>query len=100
LGGSEQYYAEHLLDGLLRGDILSRYQAYAVGRQWGWMSINDIRQLENMNPIDEGGDEYLTPMNMMPAGSEPPAPAKPEGISDTSDEKMAASLRLMARPRR
>jgi hypothetical protein len=53
-----------------------------------------------MNPIDEGGDEYLTPMNMMPAGSEPPAPAKPEGISDTSDEKMAASLRLMARPRR
>jgi len=56
---------EHLVEGLLRGDTVSRYQAYAVGRQWGWLSANDIRERENMNPI-AGGDQYLTPMNMIP----------------------------------
>lgn len=63
------YFAEHLVDGLLRGDTISRYQAYATGRQNGWLSVNDVRERENMNPI-EGGDEYLTPLNMMPAAGE------------------------------
>lgn len=57
------YYFEHLVDGFLRGDIANRYKAYAIGRQWGWLSANDIRRLENMNRI-EGGDEYLVPLNM------------------------------------
>jgi len=61
-----RYFPEFLVDGLLRGDIASRYQAYAVGRQNGWMSANDIRRLENMNPV-EGGDVYLVPLNMVPA---------------------------------
>lgn len=61
------YFAEFLVDGLLRGDIQSRYQAYAVGRQNGWLSANDIRRMENMNPIP-GGDVYLVPLNMIPAG--------------------------------
>lgn len=60
----KKYFAEHLIDGLLRGDIQSRYAAYAVGRNWGWLSANDVRALENMNPIDDGGDIYLVPMNM------------------------------------
>lgn len=50
-------YAEFLLDGRLRGDIKTRYEAYATGRKYGWLSANDIRRLENMNPID-GGDVY------------------------------------------
>jgi len=58
------YYLEFKMDGLLRGDIQSRYAAYAIARQWGIMSINDIRKLENMNPID-GGDSYLQPLNMI-----------------------------------
>ncbi|MCB1715100.1 MAG: phage portal protein, partial [Candidatus Competibacteraceae bacterium] len=62
----DRYFAEFLVDGLLRGDIKSRYDAYSVGRQWGWLSANDVRKLENMNPIDEG-DEYLSPLNMIPA---------------------------------
>lgn len=57
------YYVEFLAAGLLRGDTSTRYQAYATARQWGWLSANDIRRLENMNGI-AGGDEYLTPMNM------------------------------------
>lgn len=65
------YFAEFLVDGLLRGDTQSRYSSYAIGRQWGWLSVNDVRTLENMNPVD-GGNEYLVPMNMMTLGA--PAP--------------------------
>jgi len=61
-----KHFAEFVVDGLLRGDISSRYDAYATARQWGWMSINDIREKENMNPVD-AGDSYLVPTNMMPA---------------------------------
>lgn len=68
----QTYYVEFAIDGLLRGDIQSRTQAYATARQWGWMSANDIRELENMNPI-EGGDVYLQPLNMIPAGQPPEA---------------------------
>jgi len=65
----KKYFAEFLVDGLLRGDIKSRYEAYSVGRQSGFLSANDVREKENMNPID-GGDEYLTPLNMIPVGEE------------------------------
>ena len=57
------FYSEHSLDALLRGDVASRYAAYAIGRQWGWLSANDVRERENLNPI-ESGDVYLSPMNM------------------------------------
>ena len=87
LQSSEQYFAEHKLDGLMRGDIASRYNAYAIGRQWGWLSPNDIRALENMNPI-KNGDEYLTPMNMMPLGS-----SGDESISDEEKEQAARAIR-------
>ena len=62
------YFFEFQLDGLLRGDIQSRYQAYQVGRQAGFLSINDIRRLENMDPVS-GGDDYLEPLNMQPVGT-------------------------------
>ena len=62
------YFGEFLVEGLLRGDITSRYAAYSTGRQNGWLSANDVRDLENMNPIP-GGDQYLVPLNMVPAGS-------------------------------
>lgn len=70
-------FVEFNVGGLLRGDVKSRYAAYAVARQWGWLSVNDIRRLENLPPI-AGGDVYLTPLNMVPSdkidlgdGSEP-----------------------------
>ena len=63
-----QYFAEFLATALLRGDTVSRYQAYAQGRQNGWLSANDIRRAENMDPV-EGGDMYLVPLNMVPANS-------------------------------
>lgn len=61
-------YGEFKIDGLLRGDNAARAALYANGRQWGWLSANDIRRLENMPPI-EGGDRYLEPTNMTEAGS-------------------------------
>ena len=87
----EQAYARDLLsiksfvthevrfqvEGLLRGDTASRFASYAVGRQWGWLSVNEIRALENLNPV-AGGDEYLRPLNMeqIAAGKQDPAAAR------------------------
>ncbi len=62
------YYAEFNVEGLLRADQKSRSEYYVKARQWGWMSVNDIRRLENMPPV-EGGDTYLTPLNMVPTAT-------------------------------
>lgn len=61
-------YIEFNVSGLLRGDQKSRYEAYAIGRNWGWLSANDVRRLENMPPI-AGGDRYLSPLNMVDQGN-------------------------------
>ncbi len=63
------------VNGLLRGDIKSRYDAYGVGRQWGWLSADDVLELEDEEPLPDGkGKVYLQPVNMQPAGDRP-APA-------------------------
>lgn len=59
------HYFKFNVDGLLRGDIKSRYEAYHIAWMDGWMSQNDIREKEDHNPI-EGGDEYYVPQNMQP----------------------------------
>jgi len=63
-----RFYVQFNLDGLMRGDYKSRMEGYAIARQNGWMSANDIRELENMNPMtdDEGGNAYLVNGNMIP----------------------------------
>ena len=60
-GENGKYFIKLNVDGLLRGDYQSRMNGYAVGRQNGWFSANDIREMENMNPIpdEEGGNLYL-----------------------------------------
>lgn len=113
------YFAEHVIDGLLRGDIQSRYQAYAIGRANGWLSADDIRELENMNPLpDDQGKIYLVPMNMVPAdqltadsvassGGVPPSTPPEEQQSEPSEraategrpyeERAASGRRKLAR---
>jgi len=61
-----RYFVKFNVDGLLRGDYQSRMSGYATARQNGWMSANDIRELEDMNriPAEEGGDLYLVNGNM------------------------------------
>jgi HK97 family phage portal protein len=62
----QHYYIKFEVDGLLRGNIKSRYEAYAIGRQWGWLSVNDIREKEDMNPLPGvQGSRYLEPLNMI-----------------------------------
>jgi hypothetical protein len=82
-----RYFAEFVVDGLLRADIGKRYTAYSIGRQWGWLSADDIRELENMNPLSDGdGDIYLQPMNMIEAGEEPPPAPPPAGATPQETE--------------
>ena len=66
LFSDNKYFAEFLTISLLRGRTSERYNAYVQARQNGWMSANDIRRAENLNPIpaDEGGDDYLVQLNM------------------------------------
>ncbi|HET6972326.1 MAG TPA: phage portal protein [Phenylobacterium sp.] len=70
----DRYFIEYNVAGLLRGDLKTRWAAYAQGRQWGWLSINDVRRLENMDPIGPEGDVHSTPLNMVPAGYDPNKP--------------------------
>ncbi len=72
-----QYFIKFNVEGLLRGDYASRMQGYATARQNGWMSANDIRELEDMNriPDEEGGNIYtlngsMTPLNKCGAAYE------------------------------
>jgi len=82
-----EYFIEFNLSGLLRGDQKSRYEAYAIGRQWGWLSVNDIRRLENMPPVP-GGDVYLQPLNMVDAS---------KGMPDLNNPNVRAQLELQQR---
>jgi HK97 family phage portal protein len=67
------YFCEHNVEGVLRGDIASRYQAYSVARNWGWLSVNEIREKENMNGVGPEGDVYMQPLNMQALGTAPTA---------------------------
>lgn len=81
------YFAEHLTAALLRGDTKARFESYGIARQWGWMSANDIREIENQNPVD-GGDEYLVPLNMVPAGQS----AAPAAVQQAKQHLTAARV--------
>ena len=63
-----RYFVKFNLEGLLRGDYQSRMNGYATARQNGWMSCNDIRELENLDriPAEAGGDQILVNGNMLP----------------------------------
>ncbi|MFI8028721.1 phage portal protein [Serratia marcescens] len=79
-----RFYAKFNAGALLRGDMKSRFEAYATGINWGIYSPNECRDLEELNPR-EGGDIYLTPMNMT---TKPPAgdKKKPTEESDNADD--------------
>ena len=60
----ESLFTEFLIQGLLRGDVETRSKGYAIARQNGWMNANEIRALENMNPMGDEGNVYWAPVNM------------------------------------
>jgi hypothetical protein len=74
-------FAEHTVEGLLQGNFEQQAKMFATGRQWGYMSVNDIRRKQNENSIGPDGDRYLEPENMHAVGEEqkePKEPAPPE----------------------
>ena len=80
-----RYLIKFNLDGLLRGDYESRMNGYATARQNGWMSANDIRELENMDRIsaEEGGDLYIVNGSMTPLKNTGAAYDKGKGESNS-----------------
>lgn len=80
-----RYFAKFKIDALLRGDTKTRYEAYLKARQARWMSANEIRALEDMNPI-EGGDDYENPMiDTKQTGGQDNAVTGGDGTTDGSD---------------
>lgn len=96
LADKRTMFSEFLPAALLKGDVLSRYQSYAVGRMNGWLSADDIREMENMNPID-GGDVYYMPLNMMPLGESAPAPLTIRSLDEGIETKSKRSGMIRAR---
>lgn len=76
-------YMRFNLDGMLRADIATRYNAYTLGRNGGWLNSDEIRASEDLPPIPDGlGQDYMQPLNYAPLGSVPAAavaPAATEG---------------------
>ena len=87
-------FVEHNVAALLRGDIVSRYKAYAIGRNWGWLSANDVLRFENMNAIGAEGDFYLQPLNMAEAG----APGEPSGMGKEDATATGAARSMFTAP--
>jgi HK97 family phage portal protein len=107
----QDFFVEHLVDFLLRGDYQQRMAGYQTAIQSGWLTRNEVRELENMNPGPPALDEFLTPMNMNdPSRGQPPKDAPPpadpsaqvtavlERIADVGASNASAIAAIAARP--
>jgi HK97 family phage portal protein len=87
-------YARMNVASLLRGRTLERYDTYLKGRNGGWLSVDEIRALEDMAPVPDGkGTDFLQPLNMGLLGNDPaktPAPADPAPVADGQGARAAA----------
>ncbi len=90
------WFVENLIDGLLRGDLQTRYNAYAIGKQNGWLTTNKILQMENMNTIGPKGDVYTVPLNMSVLGED----GMPKAVPDASPAEPNTPARSMVFPTR
>lgn len=92
----EGYYCEFLQDSIGKADTKTRYESYAIAIASRIMNPNEVRARENLNPY-EGGDEFLTPLNMAAPDAEPEdePPSDPEGEpeDETPDAARAAAIR-------
>lgn len=87
------YYAEFDFNDLERGDLKTRYEAYQIGRNGGWLSANDVRRKENMNPVEgPAGDAYWRPANMVNANEPNPEPAPAPRGNNGRDLSGAAAI--------
>jgi HK97 family phage portal protein len=79
------YYVEFKIDNLLRGDSKSRAESYRIGRDAGYLSVNEVRKMENLDPIDNG-NIYLQPLNYIEAGTQ--QESQFEKVSEIENKKI------------
>ena len=92
-----RFFAEHNLDGLLRGDFKTRSEAYSLAIMWGWMTRAEVRQRENLNPI-KGLEEPLAPGNMVIVGADGiPRPSPAQSGARPSSPAVVSYLRVLVR---
>lgn len=89
----QRYFLSHSVEGLLRGDTKSRYEAYGSAIQDGWLNRNEVRKLENRNP-EEGLDEFILPLNMGTATEREQQLS--DGITNMLAEREIKALKLEA----
>lgn len=87
----DTYFVEFLIDSLLRGDTATRYAAHTSAITGGWMTRNQVREKENMNPDDPALDRYLEPLNMQDAGA-----SSASATLSNIDARLAALERMLA----
>jgi hypothetical protein len=95
----DRYFAKFSMAAILRGDTAARYAAYRIGVQNGWLSQDDIRELEDLNPIADGiGKSYWRPLNWARLDQEPAEQQQPnkqggagQQIDDTEDPEAGAA---------
>jgi HK97 family phage portal protein len=103
-----EYYVEHQLASLLRGDLTTRYNAYRTGIMTGWLNLNEVRRFEGLNGIGPDGEVYFFPMNMSPIedaaapqedAAQPPAEpgSDQSGSPDDGMDNQSSALRDAAR---
>lgn len=90
----ETHFVEFNRAALLKPDMAARATIYASARQWGWLSVNDIRRKENLPGIGPDGDVYLQPANMAPAGDPDNGNDDPGSPSGGLGEEDAGSGRM------
>ena len=95
-GVRSELFAEHVVAALLRGDPESQAKAFATGRQWGWLSANDVRGKMNDNPIGESGDVYMVQVNMQNGERLLDEPEPEPIVPSPGDGAANAGVRLLA----
>lgn len=82
----QTFFAEFNTNALLRGDTTARGQYYQLARVNGWMNIDEIRELENMNPLPDGlGQTYMQPLNMKTLGEDDPSPSTEPTVEPSTE---------------
>ena len=89
--GRPNMFVKHNVNTLLRGDSKTRFESYAIGRQWGWLTVNNILRLEDMDPIGPEGDVYMVPANMLSADALT-RPAEPASVPATRPDETSERI--------
>lgn len=88
----DEYFAEFVVEGFLRGDTKTRYEAYEIALRDGWLNRNQVREKENLNADIPDGDEYRMAENIFGQEDQEPAPDNTDAIENRVNTLMDAKL--------